>query len=186
MEGPPKRRPNPLGWPQRASTSSTGVKLRCCALLTRPTRGRPPIWRWTGSAATRCSRPPETLCSARGAASRSARPPARAVPRGAREGGHGEKRAGSDPMVFHDLRHTFGTLAVEAWPLTDVQAYMGHADIEATMIYAHHVPKTNAAARLGAACRRHEESSRAGRFQSTRPRDALSCLRTPRDSRGGG
>jgi integrase len=28
-------------------------------------------------------------------------------------------------FVFHDLRHTFGTLAVRAWPLSDVQAYMG-------------------------------------------------------------
>jgi integrase len=28
-------------------------------------------------------------------------------------------------FVFHDLRHTFGTLAVQAFPLSDVQAYMG-------------------------------------------------------------
>jgi integrase len=48
-------------------------------------------------------------------------------------------------MVFHDLRHTFGTLAVEAWPLHDVQAYMGHADIQTTMIYVHHQPKAAAA-----------------------------------------
>jgi integrase len=60
----------------------------------------------------------------------------------------GEKRAGDDPMVFHDLRHTFGTLAVEAWPLHDVQAYMGHADIQTTMIYVHHQPKAAAADRL--------------------------------------
>jgi integrase len=51
-------------------------------------------------------------------------------------------------MVFHDLRHTFGTLAVEAWPLHDVQAYLGHADIQTTMIYVHHQPKTAAAERL--------------------------------------
>jgi integrase len=30
-------------------------------------------------------------------------------------------------FVFHDLRHTFGTMAVQVWPLHDVQAYMGHA-----------------------------------------------------------
>jgi integrase len=36
----------------------------------------------------------------------------------------GAKRESDNPMVFHDLRHTFGTLAVEAWPLHDVQAYM--------------------------------------------------------------
>jgi integrase len=49
---------------------------------------------------------------------------------------------------FHDLRHTFGTLAVQVWPLVDVQSYMGHANISTTMIYAHHVPKHNAAAAL--------------------------------------
>lgn len=62
--------------------------------------------------------------------------------------GLGDKRAGADPMVFHDLRHTFGTLAVEAWPLHDVQAYMGHANIQTTMIYIHHQPKTAAADKL--------------------------------------
>lgn len=48
-------------------------------------------------------------------------------------------------FVFHDLRHTFGTLAVRVWPLSDVQAYMGHADIQTTMRYVHHIPKTGAA-----------------------------------------
>ena len=59
--------------------------------------------------------------------------------------GLGDRRAGAKPIVFHDLRHTFGTLAVEAWPLHDVQAYMGHADIQTTMVYVHHVPKVAAA-----------------------------------------
>jgi integrase len=49
---------------------------------------------------------------------------------------------------FHDLRHTFGTLAVQAFPLTDVKAYMGHADIQTTMIYVHHVPQNDAADKL--------------------------------------
>jgi integrase len=47
-----------------------------------------------------------------------------------------------------DLRHTFGTLAARVWPLHDVQAFMGHADIQTTMRYAHHVPKHDAARRL--------------------------------------
>lgn len=64
--------------------------------------------------------------------------------------GLGGKRTGGKPMVFHDLRHTFGTLAVEAWPLHDVQAYMGHADIQTTMIYVHHQPKAAAANALTA------------------------------------
>ena len=53
-----------------------------------------------------------------------------------------------NPIRFHDLRHTFGTLAVGCWPLHDVQAYMGHADIQITMLYVHHVPRTSAADEL--------------------------------------
>ena len=57
-------------------------------------------------------------------------------------------------IVFHDLRHTFGTLAVQAFPLSDVMAMMGHAEISTTMIYVHHVPQHDAAARLTALLRR--------------------------------
>jgi integrase len=56
--------------------------------------------------------------------------------------------AGVTPLRFHDLRHTFGTLAVQAFPLSDVQAYMGHSDIATTMIYVHHMPRHDAAERL--------------------------------------
>jgi len=59
-------------------------------------------------------------------------------------------RAGLRKIRFHDLRHSFGTLAVQAFPLSDVQAYMGHADEQTTMIYVHHVPKVDAADRLSA------------------------------------
>jgi integrase len=58
------------------------------------------------------------------------------------------KAAELPKMRFHDLRHTFGTLAVQAFSLTDVKAFMGHADIQTTMIYAHHVPQHDAAERL--------------------------------------
>jgi integrase len=51
-------------------------------------------------------------------------------------------------LRLHDLRHSFGTLAVQAFPLSDVKAYMGHADIATTMIYVHHVPQVDAAERL--------------------------------------
>jgi integrase len=57
-------------------------------------------------------------------------------------------RARLRPMRFHDLRHSFATLAVQAFPLTDVAAFMGHADISTTMIYIHHMPRLDAAARL--------------------------------------
>lgn len=58
--------------------------------------------------------------------------------------------AGLPKMRLHDLRHTFGTLAVQAFPLSDVQAFMGHADIATTMIYVHHVPQHDAADKLTA------------------------------------
>jgi len=61
--------------------------------------------------------------------------------------------AGLKRIRFHDLRHTFGTLAVQVFPLSDVKAYMGHADITTTMIYAHHVPQHDAAEKLSAALR---------------------------------
>jgi integrase len=64
------------------------------------------------------------------------------------EAGFEHLRQGPRPFRFHDLRHTFGTLAVKAWPISDVQAYMGHADIQTTMIYVHHQPRTAAAAEL--------------------------------------
>jgi integrase len=57
-------------------------------------------------------------------------------------------RAELKRLRFHDLRHTFGTLAVQAFPLSDVRAYMGHADVTTTMIYVHHVPQVDAADRL--------------------------------------
>jgi integrase len=57
-------------------------------------------------------------------------------------------RAKLKPLRFHDLRHSFGTLAVQAFPLTDIKAYMGHADVSTTMIYVHHVPQVDAAIRL--------------------------------------
>jgi hypothetical protein len=42
------------------------------------------------------------------------------------------------PLRFHDLRHTFGSLAVDGGDsLVQVQAWMGHADIGTTMRYLH-------------------------------------------------
>jgi integrase len=73
--------------------------------------------------------------------------------------GLGRLRTKDDPVVFHDLRHTFGTLAVQAFPLSDVKAMMGHADISTTMIYVHHVPQTDAAARLSAVLERNDAPS---------------------------
>jgi integrase len=57
------------------------------------------------------------------------------------------ERAGLPHIWFHDLRHTFGTIAVLAFPLTDVKAFMGHADVQTTMSYMHHVPQHDAGER---------------------------------------
>ena len=38
---------------------------------------------------------------------------------------------------------------MQAFPLTDVQAMMGHANIQTTMVYVHHVPQDDAADKLG-------------------------------------
>ncbi|HET9102407.1 MAG TPA: tyrosine-type recombinase/integrase [Solirubrobacteraceae bacterium] len=47
-------------------------------------------------------------------------------------------RARLRPLRFHDLRHTFGTLAVRRAEVPAVQAWMGHSDIQTTMRYVHH------------------------------------------------
>ncbi|MGB9183655.1 MAG: tyrosine-type recombinase/integrase [Solirubrobacteraceae bacterium] len=47
-------------------------------------------------------------------------------------------RAGLRSLRFHDLRHTFGTLAVRRAEVPAVQAWMGLPDIQMTMRYVHH------------------------------------------------
>src|SRR4051812_21617089 len=47
-------------------------------------------------------------------------------------------RAGLRQLRFHDLRHTFGTLAVRKAEIPAVQAWMGHAHVGTTMRYIHH------------------------------------------------
>ena len=59
--------------------------------------------------------------------------------------------AGVPPVRFHDLRHVFGSTAVKAFPLSDVQAMLGDAHITTTMRYVHHRPGKDDAARLAAA-----------------------------------
>jgi integrase len=63
------------------------------------------------------------------------------------DAGLGHLREKQEPFTFHDLRHSYGTLAVQIYPVTDVQVFMGHEKIETTLRYVHHVPKTDAAAR---------------------------------------
>lgn len=63
-----------------------------------------------------------------------------------------QKRAGLRSIRFHDLRHTFGTLAVRgAESIVELQAWMGHADVKTTMRYTHYREQHDAAARLATA-----------------------------------
>jgi integrase len=66
--------------------------------------------------------------------------------------GLGRLREGDEPILFHDLRHTMGTLCAAAGiDLRRIQAWMGHADIQTTMRCLHYVPAHDDAARLTAA-----------------------------------
>ena len=57
-------------------------------------------------------------------------------------------RAGDEPLTFHDLRHSYGSLAAAIYKdLRQVQEYMGHASITTTEISAHFVPRTDAASK---------------------------------------
>ena len=61
------------------------------------------------------------------------------------------QRARLRPLRFHDLRHTFGSLAISRADIVEVQAWMGHADVKTTMRYLHYRDRADAAARLNAA-----------------------------------
>jgi integrase len=77
--------------------------------------------------------------------------------------GLGDLRAKDDPIVFHDLRHTFGTqCAAKGIDLPRIQRWMGHADIQTTMRYLHYVPAHDDAARLTAAFTPGEAGTQTG------------------------
>jgi integrase len=61
-------------------------------------------------------------------------------------------RAGLRQIRFHDLRHTFGTLAVRgAESIVELQNWLGHAELRTTMRYTHYREQQDAAARLARA-----------------------------------
>jgi len=65
-----------------------------------------------------------------------------------------QKHAGLRPIRFHDLRHTFGTLAVRgAESIVELQAWLGHAEVRTTMRYTHYREQASAAERLASAFR---------------------------------
>jgi integrase len=62
------------------------------------------------------------------------------------------ERAGLRPIRFHDLRHTFGTLAVRgAESIVELQNWLGHAEVRTTMRYTHYREQQDAAERLARA-----------------------------------
>jgi len=58
------------------------------------------------------------------------------------------KRAGLPRLRLHDLRHSFGTQAIRAFSIYEVQRMMGHRHITTTERYLHYVPDPDAAAKL--------------------------------------
>ena len=60
-------------------------------------------------------------------------------------------RAKLRPLRFNDLRHTFGSLAINFESLVEVQHWMGHAEVKTTMRYLHYKNRGEEAARLGPA-----------------------------------
>lgn len=61
------------------------------------------------------------------------------------------ERASLRTLRFHDLRHTFGSLAINRASIVQVQAWMGHADIDTTMRYLHHKSQAGEARLLATA-----------------------------------
>lgn len=57
--------------------------------------------------------------------------------------------AGLPPIRFHDLRHTFGTLmAASGVDILKIKHWMGHADVQTTMIYTHYAPAADESAMI--------------------------------------
>ena len=55
-------------------------------------------------------------------------------------------------LRFHDLRHSFGTMAVSAGvDVLAVKEWMGHRDVSTTMGYLHHAERSTDADRLSLA-----------------------------------
>jgi integrase len=74
------------------------------------------------------------------------------------DAGLGHLRNKPRPIRFHDLRHTFGTIAVRVFDVVEVQAFMGHENIQTTMRYVHYQPRHGAAQRFTEAVRQMAEA----------------------------
>jgi integrase len=70
------------------------------------------------------------------------------------------KASGLRQLRFHDLRHTFGSRAINYASIVQVQAWMGHADIQTTQRYLHHKSRADDARLLSAAFQSEKQTPR--------------------------
>ncbi len=54
-------------------------------------------------------------------------------------------------LRFHDLRHTFGSVAIRTADPRELQEWTGRSDFSTTQLYMHYKPRADAARRLSAA-----------------------------------
>jgi integrase len=73
-----------------------------------------------------------------------------------------QARAELRPIRFHDLRHTFGSLAIRQLGAFELQHLMGHADSRTTARYTHYRSRSDEAQKLAAAFRVEEPTPRGG------------------------
>lgn len=69
------------------------------------------------------------------------------------------KTAGLRELRFHDLRHCFGSLAIDKASIVQVQHWMGHADVQTTMRYLHHKSRGDEATLLADAFKVRDPAS---------------------------
>ena len=72
-----------------------------------------------------------------------------------------QKAAGVRVRRFHDLRHTFGSLAIRRFDLVAVKEMMGHSKLTTTERYLHSRPRPTDAAKLTAIFAEEEEEEEA-------------------------
>jgi integrase len=88
------------------------------------------------------------------------------------------KRAKLRPLRFHDLRHTFGTIAANAvLSGRELQEWMGHADLKTTARYLHYRARGDEAGRLAEAFT--TASPTASALQANDPPDGAAAFREP-------
>ena len=68
-------------------------------------------------------------------------------------------RAGLRSLRFHDLRHSFGSIAINRADIAQVQTWMGHADIQTTRRYLHFKERGDEAALLAGAVETKAEAA---------------------------